>query len=257
MSGVAPAPAAPLRRGLDRRVWIRSGAVLLLLGLVIAFRRSLHLGEHFSRENIGATIGAIQAWVGQFGFWGPVVFTLAGAVTAILYCPVVLVVFIAVTLFGKLWGGVASFVIVALGSSLVHGIAHGLGRPLVERMFGSRMRKMEEKFARRELLNVIMLRLVLIMNPLLNWALGISGVRFRNVLIGTVVGCAPAILLLVWMSAELIDFATGSGSLNLLKHPELLIPLVLAVVLFRSRWFFDRFDRMRGAAEPAGSAEQP
>jgi len=256
MSGGAASEMQTRKGGMDRRVWARAIAVLVLLGVIIAMRKHFHLSEYFSRENVSSTLEGIKAWVAGFGFWGPAVFTLLCAATTIIHCPVVIVVFVAVTLFGPFWGFIVSMLVLALGASLVHGVAHWLGRPLVEKLFGKRMRDMEARITQRELLNVTMLRLVLFMNPLLNWALGISGVRYRNVLLGTMIGVAPGILVLVWLSGELLNFVTTGSSFNPLKYPQLLIPLVIAVVLFRSRWFFDRFDKMRGTtAETAAPAD--
>jgi uncharacterized membrane protein YdjX (TVP38/TMEM64 family) len=93
---------------------------------------------------------------------------------------------------------------------------------------------------------VILLRLVLFMNPVLNWALGISGVRYGNMLLGTLIGTLPGVILLTWLSSELIGVIQGGAARSLLRHWQLLIPLVLAIALLRGNWFFDRLDKMRG-----------
>ncbi|HEY8240686.1 MAG TPA: hypothetical protein VIH35_04525, partial [Kiritimatiellia bacterium] len=117
----------------------------------------------------------------------------------------------------------------------------------VERFFGQRMKKMEARVTHRELKNVILLRLVLFTNPVLNWALGISGVRYRNMIIGTMIGVLPGVVILTWLSSDLVDFINTGTARSLVKHWQLLIPLVLAMALFRGNWFFDRLEKMHKA----------
>ncbi|MFH0907929.1 MAG: VTT domain-containing protein [bacterium] len=237
--------AEPLSRAPRRRVaWLRGLVLASVLLCLFALRRELNLAQYFSRENLAATLTAVHTWVEGYGIWGPFAFIAVCAVATIVYFPIIIVVFLAVTLFGHVVGGLVSMVIIAAGSSLVHVIAHRLGRPVVERLMGRRMQAIEARISRRELVNVILLRLVLFMNPVLNWALGISGVRYRNVLLGTLIGVAPAVFLLTWLSGELIEFVQTGNARSLLEHPALLIPVILAFALFRGNWLFERFQKM-------------
>ena len=241
------APAAERPARLPRwLVWSRGLVLAAVLLCLFALRRQLNLAEYFSREQLATTLEALQAWVGGYGFWGPLVFTAACSAAMVVYYPIIIVVFVAVTLFGHFAGAVSTMVSIAAGSSLVHLLAHHLGRPVLARFRGQRLQRIEERLARRELVNVILLRLVLFMNPVLNWALGLSGVRYRNMLLGTLIGIAPAVLLLTWLSGELVEFVQTGNARALLKHPALLIPLILALALFRGNWLFERFERMSG-----------
>lgn len=234
-----------LQAAKRRFIWIRLLVLAAFMVGIFSLRRELNLAQYFSREQMGHTLDALRAWIGGFGAWGFLVFAAACSATFIVYCPMILVVFVSVTLYGPVLGCLLSLLIVAIGSSLVHMAAHHLGRPVVQRLMGRRMEKIEARFSQRELMNVILLRLVLFTNPALNWALGLSGIRYRNLLLGTVLGTAPAIILLGWLSGELVEFVQSGTSSRLLKHPVLLIPIILAAALFRGNWLFDRMARMK------------
>ena len=238
-------------------LWLRPFVLVLILGIIFALRNQLHLATYLSRDQIGPTIAAIRSWVNGYGAWGPLMFVLACSALTIAYCPTAIVIFLLVTLFGHLEGILLSFAIIALGSSFVHVVAHRLGRPIIRMVSGRRWKKIESRMSERELLNVVLLRLVLFMNPALNWALGLSGVSYRNALLGTLIGTAPWVVLLTWMSKEIVGFVQSGNVMGMFKHPMLLIPIALALVLLRGNWLFDRLDKMRHPAPAAQPAAKP
>lgn len=218
------------------------GAIVIVL---IWLQHRLDLVQYFSRERMTATIAAIRHWVDGFGAWGVALFVLASVFAFVVNLPSALLIYISVAVFGRTLGCAISFAIVILGTSFVYGLAQRLGRPAVQRLMGRRWQSIETHLARRELMNITMLRLVFFMNPALNWILGLSGVRFRNLLAGTLIGVGPGIVLLAWLTDEIVESLQSGKSLNLFKNPQLLIPLLLSLVLFGGATLFERVRKHR------------
>jgi uncharacterized membrane protein YdjX (TVP38/TMEM64 family) len=227
--------------------WIRILLAVLFVVALYILQRRLDLLQYFSRDQVGATLAAIRSRVDGLGVWGPVLFALTCAVAMAANFPTFLVIYMSVTLFGRLRGCLLAFLVVAIGVSLIYVAGQWLGRPLVQRLFGRRLEKLEARLSRRELMNIVMLRLVLFMNPAFNWVLGLSGIRYRNLLLGTLLGAGPGIILLAWLLGTFTELLESGASLDPLQTPQLLVPLVLAVVLFGVVRVVDRFYQRRQA----------
>jgi uncharacterized membrane protein YdjX (TVP38/TMEM64 family) len=55
----------------------------------------------------------------------------------------------------------------------------------------------------RPLLSVALLRLVLQLNPVVNSALALSGIRYRDYILGSLIGFTPTILILAFLADRL------------------------------------------------------
>jgi len=235
------------RRGL----WVRALLLLVLVIVLYALQCRLDLLQYFTRDRIGSTLEAIRTGTEDRGGAGLFLFALACATAMLVNFPTACIVFLSVTILGRWKGCLLSLAIIGVGFTFIYIVAHTLARPLVQRLLGGRLAALEARLARRELVGVIMLRLVLFMNPVLNWVLGLSAVRYRNLICGTLAGATPGIVLLAWLSGEFLGLLQSGGSLNPLRTPQLLVPLLLAVLLFGVVRRLDRLDRPQAATEAA------
>ena len=243
----------------DRATRIRRGALVFRLAVlavlivaVVFLQQRLRLFHHLAPSQLGHTVDRVRDAVHGLGIWGPPVFVCVCAVGMVINIPAFVAIVLSVVLFGYLAGGALSFVIVAAGTTLIYAVAQWLGRPLVQASLGRFLERIEERLSQRELFNVIAIRLVFFMRPAVNWLLCVSGVRYRNLLAGTLVGGAPGILINVWLAGVVVDLAQQGRSLNPLKTPQLLIPLLLGVLLLAGVHTADRRRRRsaRGAVSP-------
>jgi uncharacterized membrane protein YdjX (TVP38/TMEM64 family) len=226
------------------RLWLRAAILVAFAVALWLLHRELNLWQYFKEDRIGPTLDAIRSSLAPYGFWAPAVFAVLCSLAMLLNAPTALIVCLSVLLFGYAVGGILSFLILWAGLSLIYLVAQAMGRPLVKRLFGTRLERIERRLARRELVNVILIRLVLYMNPVSNWLLSVSGIRYRNLILGTLLGAGPGILLNVWLAGVVLEYLR-SGSTSALEHWQWLIPVGLAALLLVSMRIWDRRRRER------------
>jgi uncharacterized membrane protein YdjX (TVP38/TMEM64 family) len=215
------------------RLWYRAAILIAFAGALWLLHRELNLGQYFTRDRIGPTLDAIRSSLEPYGLWAPAVFASLCSLAMLANAPTALIVCLSVLLFGYAVGGILSFVILWAGLSLIYVVAQALGRPLVSGLFGRSLERIEARLTRRELLNVILIRLILYMNPVSNWLLSVSGIRYRNLILGSLLGAGPGILLNVWLAGVVLEYLR-SGSTSSLDRWHWLIPVALAALLLAS-----------------------
>jgi phospholipase D1/2 len=165
-------------------------AVLLGLAGLAAVWRFTPLGSRVDLDTIVQGAAAIRESsaapfiiIATYLVGGLVVFpvTVLISATAIVFEPLSSIIYASV-------GCLASAV-------LMYGIGSALGRATVRRVAGSKLNRLSKWLARRGLLTVATRRVVPIAPySIVNIVAGASHIRFRDFILGTVVGLAPGIV---------------------------------------------------------------
>ncbi len=162
--------------------------LLLLVGLAalaaVVFSSGLH--ERLHPE-------ALRSLLTGSGPWGPLLFVALFAGLEAFGVPGILFVVTAVAVwppwlaFLLNWGG-------AVGAGCVgFGFARSLGGDWLARRLPASLAGLEARIAQRDLATVILVRLLFFLAPPAHWALGLTRVRFRALLLGSILGLAPGI----------------------------------------------------------------
>ena len=161
----------------------------------------------------GGSLPALAAWVDGSGAWGPLAFVLVYALAVVAFVPGSLLTLAGGALFGLLWGTLYVFVAAVLGSSGAFLVSRYLARQAVERRLqkNGRFEQLDRAIAEQGLKIVFLLRL----SPafpfsLLNYAIGLSRISFRDYLLASV-GMLPATLLYVYYGKIAGDVAAIAG----------------------------------------------
>jgi len=196
-TGRPPAEPQPGTGKLRRALLLAAIAVAVLLAATQA----------------GAYLDAFRGWVAELGVWGPVVFIAGYAVAVVAFVPGSLLTLAAGTIFGIRAGTAYVFVAATLGSCAAFMVARYAARGWVEsRLAGNpRFAAIDAAVAQQGLKIVTLLRLSPVFPfTLLNYALGLTGVRFRDYALASV-GMLPATLLYVYSGAIAGDAASAAG----------------------------------------------
>ncbi len=140
-------------------------------------------------------IAAMRSRVDAAGAWGPVLFFAFYAVLALIPWPKAVLTAAGGALFG-LWVGTGLALAGALlGAVISFGIGRLLGRDAVDRLIRGRLARVDALLADHSLSAVLIVRLVpLVPFIAINYASGLSGVRFRPYVLGSALGMVPGSL---------------------------------------------------------------
>lgn len=173
-----------------------SGRLFFGLGLaVVAVLALVLLGRQ-----LGGYVVGFASWVEGLEEWGPVVFMLGYVVATLAFVPGSILTMAAGALFGLLWGTLWVAIAATAGAALAFLIARHLARDAVERKLEGDRRfvAIDRAVASQGFKIVFLMRLSPVFPfNLLNYALGLTRVRFRDFLLASV-GMLPGTFLYVY-----------------------------------------------------------
>ncbi len=161
----------------------------------------------------GGYVPQVRIWVEGLGPWGPVGFIAVYALAAVAMVPASLLTLGAGAIFGVLAGTLYVFVAAVIGSSIAFLIARYVARSTVERRLhdDERFAAVDRAIAAEGRKIVLLLRLSPVFPfNLLNYALGLSHIGFRDYLIASV-GMIPATMMYVYLGSLGGDVAATAG----------------------------------------------
>ena len=183
--------------------WLRT---ILLVTLALALL--LALGRWG-----GQYVPQFTRWVRELGPLGPVVFVVGYIVAAVAGIPGSLLTLAAGAIFGLWWGVLYVFVGATLGSCAAFLVSRYVARAMVERRVANneRFQSIDRAIAADGRKIVFLLRLSPVFPfTLLNYALGLSRVRFWDYAIASV-GMIPGTILYVYYGKLAGDVAAVAG----------------------------------------------
>lgn len=195
-----------LRQRLANR---RFQIALLWVGLVLGFYLS-PMRQVLDRE-------ALATILPSFGPWSAFLFVLLYAVAMVIGIPTIIFTVVSGGVFG-LWAGTIHSVFGAtLGAWGACWLSRYLLRPWAERRFSQNptLQKFQRGIERRALFFVIAVRL----SPVTpfnveNYLFGLTAIRWRPYLLGTVIGIVPGTIAYSWVGATGADALQGESAVS-------------------------------------------
>ena len=166
---------------------------------------------------IGGYLPRFADWVDSLGVWGPAVFVIGYALAVVAAAPGAILTLAAGAIFGVLEGTAYVFVAATLGASGAFLVARYLARGMIERRLNvsDRFDAIDRAVGNEGLKIVFLLRLSPVFPfNVLNYALGLSRIRFVDYLLASV-GMIPGTLLYVYLgnvAGELGAALGGAGA---------------------------------------------
>lgn len=153
-----------------------------------------------------------EAWVSQFGFWGPVFIILAMIVQMFLIViPTPILMVVAIVAYGPLWGSVILFGAIFLASSFGYFIGRYFGPVIVEKLIGRKTEKKISEFIEEYgFWTVIVVRLSpFLSNDAISFVGGILKMGYWKFIGATMLGISPLILLIAYLGGDYERLKTG------------------------------------------------
>jgi uncharacterized membrane protein YdjX (TVP38/TMEM64 family)/rhodanese-related sulfurtransferase len=195
----------------------------LLVGLVAAIAYAI-----LNRDRFDAAM--LQAWVRDAGVLAPVVFMLIYALATVLFLPGSVLTLVGGALFGPLLGTFYNLTGATLGAALAFLVSRYLASNWVAAKAGGRVKQLINGVEGEGWRFVAFVRLVpLFPFNLLNYALGLTKIRFVHYLIATYIFMLPGAVAYTWIGYAGREAVTGGEGLA----QKILIALaLLATVAF-------------------------
>ena len=184
------------------------GAALLLLALVLFWGKQ-------AAGLLEANLDRLTTWVEAQGIWGPILFALGYILATLLFIPGSLITATAGFVFGLAKGTMVVVISSTVGATLAFLLGrHGARGAIEQRLEGNRRFKaIDQAIAREGRKVVILLRLSPVFPfSLLNYGLGLTGVRFRDYVVACI-AMVPGTFLYVYYgytAKSLTELAGGS-----------------------------------------------
>ncbi|MCH9649492.1 MAG: TVP38/TMEM64 family protein [Deltaproteobacteria bacterium] len=192
-----------------KKILLASAAALLALALAVVWGKQ-------AAGLLAANLGSLTEWVEAQGKWGPIVFILGYVLAALIMIPGSLLTASAGFVFGLAKGTLVVAIASTLGACLAFVIGRYLARRVIEKKIATlpRFAAVDRAVGREGLKIVSLLRLSPVFPfSLLNYGLGLTGVRFRDYLVACL-AMLPGSFLYVYYGVtakNLADLAGGGA----------------------------------------------
>jgi uncharacterized membrane protein YdjX (TVP38/TMEM64 family) len=183
-------------------------------------------------RQLGGYLPGFAAWVDGLGFWGPIVFIFTYAAAVVAFAPGSVLTLAAGAIFGLGEGVLLVFVAATIGASAAFLVSRHLARAAIERRLAGnpRFAAIDRAVAAEGRKIVFLLRL----SPafpfnLLNYALGLTQVRFLDYVVASV-GMLPGTFLYVYYGKLVGDVAALASGASVEKGAGYYTLLALGLV---------------------------
>lgn len=185
-------------------VLLRRTALAVLLAAVM-----LWVVTHRSELDVAA----LEAQIGNLGPLAPLGFMVIYALATVLFVPGVVFSLIGGALFGPFWGTLYNLLGASLGATLAFLAARYIASDWVARKSAGRLRQLIAGVEAEGWRFVALTRLVpLFPFNLLNYALGLTRIRFGHYVLATLICMAPGAAAYTWLGYAGREAAAGSSS---------------------------------------------
>ena len=175
---------------MNRKILTR---VLLLAALVAGVAWAAAHRDLFSAS-------AVTAWLEQLGFWAPLVYVLLYVVSPVFLLPAAPLSLLGGAVFGPLIGSILTMVGATIGASLAFLVARHVAGDWVRDRLGGRVDQVVSGVEGEGWRFVALMRMVpLVPFNLLNYALGLTRIRFTHYLAATAVAIIPGVVAYNWL----------------------------------------------------------
>ena len=196
------------RESRRRRPWLLALVAVAVVVLLV-----------FAGRQLAGVIPALAERIEEMGVWGPVVFVCAYAAATVAFAPGSILTLAAGAIFGIGRGTVIVFVGATTGAALAFLVARYLARSAIENKVADypRFAAIDRAIGEQGRKIVVLLRLSPVFPfNLLNYALGLTRVRFVDYLIASL-GMIPGTLLYVYYGQVIGDVAALASGVEVAR----------------------------------------
>ncbi|MFH1153851.1 MAG: VTT domain-containing protein [Pseudomonadota bacterium] len=212
----------------NRRGMLIKLAVLLLIVAGITGFKLTGADQYIDQERLRTLVQA-------FGNLGPMIYMLIYTIAPVLFVPGLPLTIAGGVLFGPFWGVVYSITAATLGAGLAFLISRYVSRDFVEsRLAGPKWMKLQDNVENHGWKVVVFTRLIpLFPFNLLNYAFGLTRIRFSHYMAATFFSMLPACIAFIVFSSSLLDLLKGRISAQFMVGLALILLVSVLPLVYR------------------------
>ena len=193
---------------------LKRGIFLLTLICLVATGLGIYLLGGISQEQI-------QAWLERMGIWAPLIYIFLYTVGTLLILPSTPLNLSGGAIFGIWWGTLWTSLAAVVAAVVGFVFTRTVGRDWVADKLAGRWEAIDAEMRQGGGFYMFAIRLLpIIPYGIVNLAAGLTSIRFRDYLVGTLLGTVPGILPFIMMGAGLQALSRGN-----------VLPLMFALAL--------------------------
>jgi uncharacterized membrane protein YdjX (TVP38/TMEM64 family) len=202
------------------------------------------VGTLLAQDRARELLEAVIDWVRELGMAGALIYGALYVLATVALVPGALLTLGAGALYGPLWGAVLVTFCSLAGASLSYALARSWWRPWVLRKLQGRttLLALDRRMADEGWKIVLLLRLSpLVPFSLLNYALGVTRLSYRDYLTASALGMLPAIVLYTYLGSALASLGQSSAVHETVLSLDSIafwmgLAATLAVTIVITRW---------------------
>ena len=237
-AGTAPEPAG---RGLPRGALVRFGLLVALVAAGFAVLRWTPLAGMLTERNLLAYRDLLRR-----SWWAAPALVLSYVLLCPLGFPASPMMITGGIVFGAVWGSVLNVVGTSLGGIATYFLGRSLGRDLVVRLGGERLKRIERQIARRGFWGLVGVRFLPFPFALVNYTAALAGIPPALFVVTTVLGLAPINVVYTYFTATLLEVAGAARHQAYIRL--MIVSVLLAAVMFAPQVWMGRKRKQRYAA---------
>jgi len=220
--------------------WPAAAALLALLAALAAMWRYTPLSEY---ADPAALLVLVEPFVEEP--WAPAIVVGGFIAGGLLAFPVTVMILATAMVFDPFDAFVYALTGSLISATLLYWAGRGLGDDFVRKVAGERANRISQRLAKRGIVTIMVLRVAPVAPfTVINLVAGVSHIKFRDYLIGTVAGMTPGIIVLTMFGESLAKTIKS-------PEPENFITLAaVAAFITAAAWFLNR-----AAAKKSGRDE--
>lgn len=151
------------------------------------------------------TPAALRDFIRSFGRLAVLVYIIAYILNTISIMPPIAILSLTAGLaFGSVMGALYLMIGAMIGTSATFVLSRYFGRSLMENILKGRFKDFDEKLAKNGFITILFFRVIPLMPyEVLNYATGLSGIKFKDYFLATLIGLIPGVVIAAFFGGSL------------------------------------------------------
>ena len=212
---------------------LKSSILILTIVCIIATGIGMFLIGGIDRQQL-------ETWLDQMGILAPIVYVLFYTIGTLLILPSTPLNLTGGAIFGIWWGTFWTAVAAVIAAIVAFAFTRTIGKDIIAKRFAGRWEAIDAEIRLGGLFYMFSIRLLpIIPYGLVNFAAGLTSIRWRDYIIGTLLGTIPGVLPFVMMGSGFTELSKGNIS-------QLLFAFTLTGMLVGGATWYRRRRQFKG-----------